>query len=128
MLTKRFGDDTGLLLDLVSYMIVDEENAGQYYLDFAFCHPLFSDGMRIYSDSKVSRFLSSFTKDQTTGFLDDWNRHRDHKQRIYNLLKETMIRLDARPNYMTVPAAIRELEKAQERCDALSAQLLALQN
>lgn len=83
MLTKRFGDDTGLLLDLVSYMIVDEENAGQYYPDFAFCHPLFSDRMRIYSDSKVSRFLSSFTKDQTIGFLDDWNRNRDHKQRIY---------------------------------------------
>ncbi|WP_022755582.1 hypothetical protein [Butyrivibrio fibrisolvens] len=42
MLSGRFGDDTGLLLDLVAYMIVDEENAGQYYPDFAFCHPLFS--------------------------------------------------------------------------------------
>lgn len=83
MLAKRFGDDTGLLLDLVAYMIVDEENAGQYYPDFAFCHPLFSEEMRIYSDSKVSRFLNSFTKDQTIGFLDDWNRKRDHKQRIY---------------------------------------------
>ena len=29
MLFKRFGDDTGLLLDLAAYMIVDEENAGQ---------------------------------------------------------------------------------------------------
>lgn len=83
MLAKRFGDDTGLLLDLVAYMIVDEENAGQYYPDFAFCHPLFSEGMRIYSDSKVSRFLNSFTRDQTIGFLDDWNRKRDHKQRIF---------------------------------------------
>ena len=39
--------------------------------------------MRIYSDSKVSRFLNSFTKDQTIGFLNDWNKKRDHKQRIY---------------------------------------------
>ncbi len=83
MLSRRFGEDTGLLLDLVAYMIVDEENAGQYYPDFAFCHPLFSAGMRIFSDSKVSRFLNSVTKDQTIGFLDDWNKKRDHKQRIY---------------------------------------------
>lgn len=39
--------------------------------------------MRIFSDSKVSRFLRSVTKDQTIGFLDDWNRKRDHSQRIY---------------------------------------------
>ena len=83
MLFKRFGNDTGLFLDLVAYLIVDEENAGQYYPDFAFCHPLFSDEMRIYSDSKVSRFLNSVTKDQTIGFLDDWNKKRDHKQWIY---------------------------------------------
>lgn len=83
MLSRRFGEDTGLLLDLVAYMIVDEENAGQYYSDFAFCHPLFSEGMRIYSDSKVSRFLNAITKGQTIGFLDDWNSTRDHKQCIY---------------------------------------------
>lgn len=83
MLKKRFGDDTGLILDLVSYLIVDEENAGQYYPDYAFSHPLLSEGMKIYSDSKVSRLLSAITRDQCIGFLDDWNRHRDHKSRIY---------------------------------------------
>ena len=83
LLLKQFGKDCGLLLDLVAYMIVEEENAGQYYPDFAFCHPLFSEGMRIYSDSKICRFLQSVTRDQTIGFLDDWNRRRDHKQRIY---------------------------------------------
>ena len=35
------------------------------------------------------------------------------RNRIYNLLKETMLRLETRPNYMTVPAAIRELEKIE---------------
>ena len=83
MLKKRFGDDTGLILDLVSYLIVDEENAGQYYPDYAFTHPLFSEKMRIYSDAKVSRLLGSITKDQCIGFLDDWNNHRDRKSRIY---------------------------------------------
>ena len=83
MLRKRFGNDTGLMLDLVSYLIVEEENAGQYYPDFAFTHPLMTEKMTIYSDSRVSRLLSSMTKDQCIGFLDDWNLNRDHKSRIY---------------------------------------------
>lgn len=83
MLKKRLGKDSGLFLDLVSYMIVDEDNAGQYYPDYAFCHPLFSEGMRIYSDVKISRLLNSITMEQSIGFLDDWNHRRDHKQRIY---------------------------------------------
>ena len=83
MLRKRFGNDAGLMLDLVSYLIVEEENAGQYYPDFAFTHPLLAEKMTIYSDSKVSRLLSLITKDQCIGFLDDWNARRDHKSRIY---------------------------------------------
>lgn len=70
-------------MDLVAYLIVEEENAGQYYPDFAFSHLLFTDKMTIYSDSKVSRLLASITKDQCIGFLDDWNKKRDHKSRIY---------------------------------------------
>ena len=83
MLSKFFGQKCGLFLDLVAYLIVDEENAGQYYPDFAFSHPLFSEGMRIYSDVSVSRFLHSISKEQIIGFQEDWNRKRDHKQRIY---------------------------------------------
>ena len=32
------------------------------------------------------------------------------RNRIYNLLKELMLRMETNPNYLTVPAAIRELE------------------
>lgn len=83
MLEARLGKDSGLFLDLVSYMIVDEDNAGQYYPDYAYCHPLFSEGMRIYSDVKISRLLNSISKEQSIGFLGDWNRKREHKQRVY---------------------------------------------
>ena len=95
MLTKRFGKETGLILDLASYLIVEEENAGQYYPDFAFSHPLFTDKMTIYSDAKISRLLSSMTKDQCIGFLDDWNRNRDHKNRIYVSYDSTNKNCDA---------------------------------
>jgi hypothetical protein len=35
------------------------------------------------------------------------------RNRIYNLLKEQMLRMDSKQKYMTVPAAIRELEKIE---------------
>ena len=83
MLEKNLGKDYGLFLDLVSFMIIDEDNVGLHYPDYAFCHPLFSEGMRIYGDAKVSRMLNSISKEQITGFLNDWNNGRDRKQRIY---------------------------------------------
>ncbi|WP_352398172.1 hypothetical protein [[Clostridium] aminophilum] len=35
------------------------------------------------------------------------------RNRIYNLLKKQMIRMESRQKYLTVPAAIRELEKIE---------------
>ena len=35
------------------------------------------------------------------------------RNRMYNLLRETMLRLQAKANYMNVPKAIRELEKIE---------------
>ena len=35
------------------------------------------------------------------------------RNRIYNLLKEMMLRMETDPKYMTVPAALRELEKIE---------------
>ena len=83
MLFKRLGSNAGLSLDLAAFSIIDQDNAGQYYPDFAFCHPLFSNQMKIYSDSAVSRLLTSIGRDQIIGFLDDWNAGRDKKQRVY---------------------------------------------
>lgn len=77
------GRDGGLFLDLAAYSIIAENNAGQYYPDYAYNHPLFTDGMRIYSDSKVSEFLSTITTDQSIEFLNRWNESRDHRERIY---------------------------------------------
>ncbi|OUO49049.1 transposase, partial [Desulfovibrio sp. An276] len=64
-------------------MIVSENNAGQYYPDYARNHPLFTKGMRVVSDSTVSRLLSEITDDQILTFLDGWNEGQDHRQRVY---------------------------------------------
>ena len=57
MMADIIGKDSGLFLDLAVYTIVTENNAGQYYPDYAYNHPLFTDKMKVYSDSKVSDFI-----------------------------------------------------------------------
>ena len=84
LLSRQFDEkDLGLLLDLAAYTIITEGNAGQYYPDYAYNHPLFTQRMRMYSDSKVSDFLGGITADQRIGFLNDWNEIKDHRERIY---------------------------------------------
>lgn len=83
MVADIFGKNSGLFLDLAVYSIIAENNAGQYYPDYASNHPLFTDEMKIYNDTKVSDFINSITRDQRLAFLDSWNRQQKHKQRIY---------------------------------------------
>ena len=75
--------DIGLFLDLAVYSIIAENNAAQYYPDYAFNHPLFTEDMKIYSDSTLSEFFRSINENQRQGFLDKWNEERNHRERIY---------------------------------------------
>ena len=75
--------DRGLFLDLIAYTITSENNAGQYYPIYAYGHPLFTEGMHIYSDTKVSDFLCGMTGEESIGFLNDWNASSDHREKIY---------------------------------------------
>lgn len=83
LLTGIMGKDAELFLDLAAYSIVEEDNAAQYYPDYAYDHPLMTEDMKIYSDSKISDFLSENRNDQRITFLNKWNEKRDHRQRIY---------------------------------------------
>ena len=83
MIARIIGSDVGLFIDLAAYSIITEDNAGQYYPDYAYNHALFTDNMKIYSDSKVSDFLRDVTADQRIRFLNEWNAKRDHRERIY---------------------------------------------
>lgn len=83
MLARIIGQDAGLFLDLAAYSIIEEDNAGQYYPDYAYNHALFTDDMKVYSDSKVSDFLRDVTIDQRIQFLNEWNAKRDHREKIY---------------------------------------------
>ena len=75
--------DAGFVLDLACYSILSENNAAQYYPDYAYSHPLFTPGMRAYTDSKVSDFLQALKPEQILGFLNSWNSPRSKRQRIY---------------------------------------------
>ena len=62
MIARIIGQDAGLFLDLAAYSIITEDNAGQYYPDYAYNHALFTDDMKVYSE---------------------WNAKRDHREKIY---------------------------------------------
>lgn len=83
MMARIIGQDAGLFLDLAAYSIITEDNAGQYYPDYAYNHALFTDDMKVYSDSKVSDFLRDVTIDQRIQFLNEWNAKRDHREKVY---------------------------------------------
>ena len=75
--------DTGFLLDLACYSIIEENNAGQYYPDYAYEHALFTPDMKIYTDSKVSDFLHGLKPEQSVGFRNSWNKSKNKRQKIY---------------------------------------------
>lgn len=83
MLKEVLGGEEDLFLDLATYSIIAENNAGQYYPDYAYNHPLFTEDMKIYSDSKVSSFINGIKKEQSVEFLNRWNKSVTHKNRIY---------------------------------------------
>lgn len=83
MLKEVLGGEEDLFLDLATYSIIAENNAGQYYPDYAYNHPLFTEDMTIYSDSKVSSFINGIKKEQSVEFLNRWNESVTHKNRIY---------------------------------------------
>ena len=83
MIADIIGKDSGLFMDLVAYTIIEENNAGQYYPDYAYNHPLMTKGMHIFSDSKVSDFINSISIDQSVEFLNKWNENRNFEEKIY---------------------------------------------
>lgn len=84
MLSQYFSEkDLKLFMDLAAYSIITECNAAQYYPDYAYNHAIFTQDMRIYSDSKVSDFFRSITDNQSVGFLNSWNESKNHREKIY---------------------------------------------
>ena len=80
-----YNDDrgAGLFLDLASYYLITENNAGQYYPDYAYNHPLFTPGYKTYSDSTISTFTKQISVDDSVEFQNEWNAIKKKKDKIY---------------------------------------------
>lgn len=76
MLETIIGKKSGLFLDIAAYTIVSEDNSAQHYPDYAYNHPLMTEGMEVYSDSTVGDFLKSISVDQRIQFINAWNEKR----------------------------------------------------
>ena len=83
ILREVIKDNAGFVLDLAAYCIVTEDNASQYYPDYSYNHVLFTPGMRMYSDSSVSRLFSKLDQSDIQRVLNKWNDRMDKKSSIY---------------------------------------------
>ena len=85
IVSSIYSDDrgAGLFLDLAAYYLTTENNAGQYYPDYAYNHPLFTPGYKIYSDSTVSEFIGQISVDDSVEFQNEWNALKKNKDKIY---------------------------------------------
>lgn len=83
-LGEAFGaKNAGIIMDLAAYSIITEGNAAQYYPDYAYNHPFFTQEMKQYSDSRVSDFFRELNEEQRQNFLELWNKKSDKDERIY---------------------------------------------
>lgn len=85
IISGLYGDDrgVGLFLDLAAYYLTTENNAGQYYPDYACNHPLFTPEYKICSDSTVSTFISQISVEDSVSFQNEWNAVRKKPDKIY---------------------------------------------
>ena len=68
------------LFNMVSYMLIKESSAFQYYPDFAYDHNIRG---RIYSDSFLSKYLKTFSDEEMELFLKGWNTLHNKEMMIY---------------------------------------------
>ena len=85
IISSLYNDErgTGLFLDLAAYYLTTENNAGQYYPDYAYNHPLFTPEYKIYSDSTISAFISQISVEESVSFQNEWNAIKKKQDKIY---------------------------------------------
>ena len=82
ILKETLGDLTKaeLVLDVAAYEILNESNALDYYPDYALGYMSFITGMKVYSDSTVSRFVSSLDENIRSKFLNLWTENLERSE------------------------------------------------
>ncbi len=86
------GDDRGLLLDLVAYMITERTNDLEHYEDYCKSHVLFTKGKKCYSDSMVRDFLDGYRYENVQHFFETWQSiHQTHDATCYVVYDSTSV-------------------------------------
>lgn len=73
ILQKHFLEQSALVLDLATFMMICEDNAFCHFKDYARTHPLFREDQHIVSEATISRLLTDTSQDQIYNCLVDWN-------------------------------------------------------
>ena len=83
VLTACFGETAGILLELVTYVVIEGANSSATYSDYAYRHPsVFSQGLPV-TDETIEARISSLTGEAVKDFLAQWNDGQDQTARVY---------------------------------------------
>lgn len=82
LLYPYFGNGAYLLLDLAACLLTAEGSSSRYYYIYACSNPLFSEGMKVYSDEIIESFLWWIDVDRCRKFLEDWNSRQVSEQKV----------------------------------------------
>ena len=73
-------DKKDMIINLMSYLIIEGNSSFQHYPSFAYNHNIIGD---IYSDSYICEFLKKFTDKEKEVFLSAWNKLYTKQDKIY---------------------------------------------
>lgn len=84
LINNIFEQRAGIIKDLISYSVIEESNVMHYYEDYARDHALFTDNMKIYSDSYLSDLFNSLiTKEEINLFMNSYNSIKSKNNPVY---------------------------------------------
>ena len=82
LLREIHGEESGIIKDIICYMIIQQTSAMQHYPEYAFRH-LGSSG-KVYDDSRISdMFKNNIRMSEIEEFLEGWNNIQAEKTGIY---------------------------------------------
>lgn len=109
LLRQRVGTaDLALLMDLVAYTLISENNAGQHFSDYAYQHPSAGREMHVYSDQEIAVFLKSLREKGGEDSLKSWNASRDHTVPVCIFFGSSMREKESGDNEPAFPGDERE--------------------
>lgn len=88
-----FQENSNLLIDLASYTLLYQDCKNLFYNDYIYSHPLFTNHMEVFSNSKISNIIENISVRQFSNYIKRVNEKLD-KDQVINITYRKIIGVD----------------------------------